>query len=56
MLLTEQVEYGQKTGEKLAKPIIVYEDIVDCHGVYIDGTLYMQANSDAGFDTDDWGE
>lgn len=54
LLLTEQVEYGEETGEKLEKPIIVYEDIVDQHGVYIDGRLFMPANSGAGFDTDDW--
>lgn len=56
LILTEQVEQGEMSGEKLAKPIIVYEDIADCHGVYIDGTLYMPANSGAGFDTDDWGD
>lgn len=54
LLLTEQVEYGEENGEKLKKPIIVYEDIVDQHGVYIDGKLYMPANSGAGFDTDGW--
>ena len=48
------MEYGEETGEKLEKPIIVYEDIVDQHGVYIDGKLYMPANSGAGFDTDGW--
>lgn len=56
LLLTEQVECGEDAGEKLEKPIIVYEDIVDRAGVYIDGRLFMPADSGAGFDTDDWGD
>ncbi len=54
LLLTEQVEYGEETGENLEQPIVVYEDIVGRHGVYIAGRLFMPANSGSGFDTDDW--
>ncbi len=56
LLLDEQVEYGEENGTKLESPIIVWEDIADRHGVYVNGKLYMPANSGSGFDTDDWGE
>lgn len=56
LLLDEQVEYGEENGTKLESPIIVWEDIADHHGVYVNGKLYMPANSGSGFDTDDWGE
>ena len=56
LLLDEQVEYGEENGTKLESPIIVWEDIADHHGVYVNGKLYMPATSGSGFDTDDWGE
>lgn len=54
LILTEQVESDSNTGVKLKKPIIVYQDIVDNNGVYIDGRLYANPNAGSGFDTDGW--
>lgn len=54
LLLDEQVEYGEENGTKLESPIIVWEDIAGRHGVYVNGKLFIPANSGAGFDTDGW--
>lgn len=54
LILTEQVEYGEESGEKLEKPVIIYEDIVNRQGVLIDGRLFAPKDSDAAFDTDGW--
>lgn len=54
LLLTEEVQYGEETGEKLESPIIIWEDITGQHGVYVDGRLFVPANSGATFDTDGW--
>lgn len=55
LLVTESVEYGEENGTKLDTPIIIWQDIVDNTGVFIDGKLYAP-NNPGGFDTDDWGE
>lgn len=55
LLVTESVEYGEENGTKLDTPIIIWHDVLDNAGVYIDGTFYAPSNP-GGFDTDDWGE
>lgn len=58
LLVTESVEDGQENGTKLDTPIIIWQDVVDDAGVYIDGKFYCPRDPDnpGGFDTDDWGE
>lgn len=53
LLVTESVEYGENNGTKLETPIIIWQDIVDNAGVYIDGKLYAPRTPD-GLDTDGW--
>lgn len=53
LLVTESVEDGGNEGTKLDTPIIIWQDIVDNAGVYIEGKLYAP-NNPGGFDTDDW--
>ncbi len=53
LLVTESVDYGAENGTKLETPIIIWHDIVDNAGVFIDGKLYAP-NNPGGIDTDDW--
>ncbi len=54
LMLTETTAYGDDTAEKLDTPIIVWEDITDQAGVFIDGKLYTTPDANEGFDTDGW--
>lgn len=54
LLLTEEVQYGEDSGEKLEMPIIIWEDIAARAGVYVHGTCFTPGGQVGGFDTDDW--
>lgn len=54
LILTETTDYGSDTGEKLDTPIIVWEDITDQAGVFINGQLFATPDAGKGYDTDDW--
>lgn len=58
LLVTESVQHGEENGTKLDTPIIIWQDVADNAGVYIDGKFYYPNDPDnpGGFDTDDWGE
>lgn len=54
LLLTEEVQYGEDTGEKLETPIVIYEDIAGRAGVFVEGKCFTPGGQLGGFDTDDW--
>lgn len=54
IMLTETVEYGEETGEKLETPIIIYEDIASRAGIFQGGKCFTPGGQLGGFDTDDW--
>lgn len=54
LLLTEEVQYGEDSGEKLETPIVIYEDIAGRAGVFVDGKCFTPNGQLGGFDTDDW--
>ncbi len=54
LLITEEVAYGENSGEKLDTPIIIYEDVATRAGVFEDGKCFTPGGQAGGFDTDDW--
>lgn len=54
LLLTEEVQYGEESGEKLETPIVIYEDIAGRAGVFVNGKCFTPGGQLGGGDTDDW--
>lgn len=54
LLLTEEVQYGEDSGEKLETPIVIYEDIAGRAGVFVNGKCFTPGGQLGGSDTDDW--
>lgn len=56
LLLTEQVEYGDTTGQKLDTPIIIWEDIAGRAGIFEGGKCFTPGGQLYVGDSDEWEE
>lgn len=55
LLLTEELSYGETSGEKLETPIVIYEDIASRMGVFEGGKCFTPGGELCGIDDDeDW--
>lgn len=54
IILTESIQYGDESGEKLETPIVIYEDIASRAGIFEGGKCFTPGGQLGGFDTDDW--
>ena len=54
IILTQRIEYGEETGEKLETPIVIYEDIASRAGIFEGGACFTPGGQPGCFDTDDW--